>query len=81
MLAAASEKINGIVNKMPTPESTQIAVIAMGRLEGEAGSDSVFGHNVLLFVCGLGDCGGHLGTVYSKSIGSASPSATTPCQG
>ena len=49
MLAAASEKINGIVNKMPNPETTQIAVIAMGRLEGEAGSDS--GCSVITFFC------------------------------
>jgi hypothetical protein len=49
MLAAASEKINGIVNKMPNPETTEIAVIAMGRLEGEAGSDS--GCSVITFFC------------------------------
>jgi hypothetical protein len=49
MLAAASEKINGIVNKMPNPETTEIAVIATGRLEGEAGSDS--GCSVITFFC------------------------------
>jgi hypothetical protein len=49
MLADASEKISGIVNNMPIPDSTQIAVIAMGRLEGEAGSDS--GCSVITFFC------------------------------
>ncbi len=73
MPAAASEKISGIVNNMPIPESTQIAVIAMGRLEGEAGSNA--GCSVTMFFSLTAGWGsdGRLATPYSKSIGSASP--------
>ncbi len=74
MLAAASETISGIVNTMPIPESTQMAVIPRGRLEGEAGSDS--GCSVTTFFCLAAVWGiamAHLGTAYANPIGSASP--------
>ncbi len=59
---------------MPIPESTQIAVIAMGRLAGEVGGDS--GCSVTRFFClarGWRIAIARLGTTYAKPIGSASP--------
>jgi hypothetical protein len=67
---------------MPNPDTPQIAVIAMSRLEGEAGSDA--GCSVTTFFCSA--AGWRIAMAaweqctQNRSV-LRGPSATTPCQG